>query len=369
MRGIVMSFYKLGLMWEMVYALECQNIQSPTPIQNLSIPPILNQKDLLAEAETGSGKTLAFLLPVIQNIDLEKGVQAIVIAPTRELALQITEEAKKLTEMKAIGILAAYGGQDIKAQLHRLNESVHLIIATPGRLLDHLKRGSFSVAGLKTLVVDEADQLFHIGFKEELKKIIKFLPNDRQTLCFSATLSHRVNVFSNHYLKDPVHILIPKKKIIVDHIEQFLVETSNRKKYDDFKDVLKQEMPSKAIVFCRSRRGCQALFENMYNDKYSVDLLHGGLTQAKREYVMNRFKKTDLTYLVATDVAARGLDIMDISHVFNYNLPDEAENYVHRIGRTARAGKKGKAFILFTQKDRKRLEAIEEFINQSIEKV
>lgn len=361
-----MSFYKLGLSWEMVYALECQNILQPTPIQKLSIPQIIKGNDILGEAETGTGKTLAFLLPLIQAIDEDAGIQVMVITPTRELAIQITSEARKLLEMKHIGILAAYGGQDIKAQLHRLKDNIHMIIGTPGRILDHIRRESFQLTGLKTLVIDEADQLFHIGFKEELKNIIKALPKTRQTLCFSATLSHRVSSFSNHYLKNPIHLEVPKEKIILDNISQEVIMSSNRKKYDDLKSLLTQEKPMKAIIFCRSRRGCDALYQLMLEDQYSVDVLHGGLSQSKREFVMNRFKTTALTYLIATDVAARGLDIEHVSHVINYNLPDEAENYVHRIGRTGRAGRNGKSFILYTEKDKFRLEAIEAFINQSI---
>jgi len=364
-----MSFYKLGLSWEMVYALECQNIIDPTPIQTLAIPPIFSGKDVLGEAQTGTGKTLAFLLPLIQTIDNNNGVQVMVIAPTRELAIQITSEARKLLEMKSVNILAAYGGQDINAQLHVLKDQVNMIIGTPGRILDHLKRQSFDCANLKTLVVDEADQLFHIGFKEELKKIIKFLPKDRQTLCFSATLNHRVNSFSKHYLDNPVHVVAPKKKLTLDTISQLVVETSGRKKYDDFKTLLKDESSKKAIIFCRSRKGCDSLLSSMKDDGFDVEVLHGGMTQAKREYVMEQFKTTELKYLIATDVAARGLDIPYVTHVFNYNLPDDEENYVHRIGRTGRAGQEGKSFILYTLKDENRLIAIEKFIGMTIDRV
>ncbi|MCH4889848.1 DEAD/DEAH box helicase [Acidaminobacter sp. JC074] len=363
-----MSFYKLGLAWEMVYALECQNIIDPTPIQNMTIPHILDGKDVLGEAQTGTGKTLAFLLPLIQSIEDDQGTQVLIITPTRELAIQITAEAKKLLEMKSINILAAYGGQDINAQLHALKGKIHMIIGTPGRVLDHMKRGSFDVNQIRSLVVDEADQLFHIGFKEELKQIIKFIPKERQTLCFSATLSHRVDSFSKNYLKEPVHLVAPKKTITLDKISQLIIETSGRKKYDDFKKLLKSQAVQKAMIFCRSRKGSDALFMAMKDDGFDVEVLHGGLTQAKREFVMNQFKTTGLKYLIATDVAARGLDINDVSHVFNYNLPDDPENYVHRIGRTGRALNEGKSFILYTLKDDKRLVAIENFIGMTIER-
>ncbi|MBN2794124.1 MAG: DEAD/DEAH box helicase [Clostridia bacterium] len=361
-----MSFYKLGLSWEMVYALECQNILEPTIIQKLAIPPILNKKDVMAEAQTGTGKTLAFLLPLMDQIDLEMGLQAIVLAPTRELAIQITAEAKKLTEMKPVSILPVYGGQDFHAQLHKMNHQIHLIIATPGRLLDHLKRSSFSVDEMKILVVDEADQLFHIGFKDELKAIMKFFKKDYQIICVSATLSHRVNSFKDHYLKSPVHVVAPKEKMILDEITQEVIQTSNRKKYDDFKALLVNENIDKSIIFCRSRKGSEALGEAMKADQYSVEVLHGGLTQSKREALMEGFKNNEFKYLVATDVAARGLDIKGVDSVINYNLPDDPENYVHRIGRTGRAGQTGKSYILLTQKDYNRLHAVEAFMDHKL---
>jgi len=365
-----MSFYKIGLKGDLVYALDIQNIISPTPIQSLSIPEILKGHDLLAEAQTGTGKTLAFLLPMFQTIEFENpNIQAMVITPTRELAIQITAEARKLAEILPLNILAAYGGQDVNAQLHKLKGDIQLVIGTPGRILDHLRRGSIVCDHLKMFVVDEADQLFHIGFKKELKEIIKQLPKERQTLCFSATLSHRVGSFTNHYLNNPVHVKAPKKQITLENITQLVIETSNRKKMDDFETLLKKEKPVKAIVFCRSRRGTQSLCDEMKEKGYNVESLHGELSQAKREFNMTAFKENRIQYLIATDVAARGLDVQGVSHVFNYNLPDDIENYVHRIGRTGRAGQDGKSFIIYTKKDENRLVEIETFINMTLNKM
>lgn len=217
-------------------------------------------------------------------------------------------------------------------------------------------------------MVDEADQLFHIGFKVELKEIIKNLPENKQMLCFSATLSQRVNSFSMNYLKHPEHVRAPREKVTLDQITQCIIETSGRKKMNDFEALLAIEKPSKAIVFCRSRKGTQALCDEMKEKGYLVESLHGGLTQAKREYHMNLFKNNALTYLIATDVAARGLDIKGVTHVFNYNLPDEPENYIHRIGRTGRAMKDGRSFIMYTQKDQNRLKAIETLIDMTIKR-
>lgn len=365
-----MSFYKLGVSPELVYALETMDIHTPTPIQSLSIPQALKGKDVLGEAQTGTGKTLAFLLPLFQTIDTEDyRIQGLVITPTRELAIQISKVAKQLAEITPMRILTAYGGQDVVAQLHKFGGEVQLVIGTPGRILDYLRRGSINFDALKMLIVDEADQMFHIGFRKEVDEILEQTPAKKQTLCFSATLSQTVDSFSHEILVDPVLVKAPKKQITLEAIEQFVVVTSNRKKYADFKTVLKQNFPQKALVFCRSRMGSESLYNDMLADGFSVEVLHGGLTQAKREFVMEQFRTGELQYLVATDVAARGLDIDGVSHVFNYNLPDDTENYVHRIGRTGRAGTVGVTYTFLTQKDENRLADIEEYIQMTIKRI
>lgn len=365
-----MSFYKLGIKGDLVYSLELKNISTPTPIQSLSIPHILNGKDLVAEAQTGTGKTYAFLLPMFQKMDVENpSIQGLVIAPTRELALQITDVAKQLSEMKPINILTAYGGQDVLAQLHKLKGDIQLVIGTPGRILDHLRRGSIDLSHLSTLVVDEADQMFNIGFMEQVDMIIEQLPSERQTLCFSATISQNIDLFTDKYLVAPVFVKAPKKQITLDNITQLVVETSGRKKLDDFMTILKRDKPQNAIIFCRSRVGTDVLYEAMLAACYKVEAIHGGLTQAKREDVMAKFRNNEINYLVATDVAARGIDIDGISHVFNYNLPDDIENYVHRIGRTGRAGNAGVAYTILTLKDEKRLEDVEAFIGMKLDRI
>ncbi|MDH8679062.1 DEAD/DEAH box helicase [Fusibacter bizertensis] len=365
-----MSFYKLGVSPELVYALETMEIHTPTPIQSLSIPQALKGKDVLGEAQTGTGKTLAFLLPLFQTIDTEDHrIQGLVITPTRELAIQISKVAKQLAEITPMRILTAYGGQDVVAQLHKFGGEVQLVIGTPGRILDYLRRGAINFDALKMLIVDEADQMFHIGFRKEVDEILEQTPVKKQTLCFSATLSQTVDSFSHEILVDPVLVKAPKKQITLEAIEQFVVVTSNRKKYADFKTVLKQNFPQKALVFCRSRMGSESLYKDMLADGFSVEVLHGGLTQAKREFVMEQFRTGELQYLVATDVAARGLDIDGVSHVFNYNLPDDTENYVHRIGRTGRAGTVGVTYTFLTIKDEKRLADIEEYIQMSIKRI
>lgn len=364
-----MSFYKLGIKSDLVYILEKQDISEPTPIQKLSIPKILKGEDLIGEAQTGTGKTLAFLLPIFQGLDLDNPeTQGLVIAPTRELAIQITSVARKLAEDMNVTILAAYGGQDVKAQLHKLGSKVQLIIGTPGRILDHIKRGSICFDELKYLVIDEADQLLHIGFKKDIEAIINNLPNERQTMCFSATMGNGVDSFSKKHLRHPNHVVAPKKQVTLDNIKQMIIETSNRKKLKDFIALLNKEKAKKAMIFCRTRVGTNVLYEGLKEAGFNVEELHGGLSQAKREAVMQLFREHKVRYLVATDVASRGLDVKGITHVFNYNLPDDPESYVHRIGRTGRAGHEGVAYTILTSKDDRRLEEIEKFIGKEIDR-
>lgn len=371
-----MNFYKLGISHLLVHALEAQHITEPTPIQKLAIPHILKGEDVLAEAQTGTGKTLAFLLPLFQRIDANsQHLEVLIVTPTRELAIQITSVAKTLIQDKPLHVLAAYGGQDVHAQMHRLQGNVHLVIGTPGRILDHMRRGTLDPSHIQTLVVDEADQLFHIGFKEELKAIMKALPKKRQILCFSATLSQSVDGFKDKYLKEPKIVTAPRQQIVVDGISERIIETSNRKKHDDFISLLALDPPYKAIIFTRSRHGADDLHGQLFttvpknlSGKGTIEVLHGGLSQSKREWVMQQFRQDKIHLLVATDVAARGLDITGVTHVYNYNLPDEAENYVHRIGRTGRAGHTGTAYTLVTHKDLQRLKAIETFIGKPIER-
>lgn len=365
-----MSFSELGLKSDLIDALFSLNISEPTPIQTLSIPSILNGMDIIAEAQTGTGKTFAFLLPMFQNIDNNNNnIQGLIIAPTRELALQITEVAKRLSDMTPLNILAVYGGQDVKAQLHKLKGNVQLVIGTPGRLLDYLRRGLIDFSHLKTLVLDEADQMLNIGFLEEVNSIIKQLPNSKQTLFFSATINRDVNKFAYRYLSYPMSVKAPKEQITLDNIKQIVIETSNLNKLVDFQKLLNKISPNKAIIFCRSRKVTHALYEELLKGGYNVNVLHGALTQAQRESTMKDFNNNKIQYLVATDIASRGLDVDGVSHVFNYNLPDDCETYIHRIGRTGRAGNTGVAYTILTKRDEKYLEAIEEFIKMKVERL
>lgn len=365
----MIKFKKLGINDDVLNILKSQGIKTPTPIQEQSIKLIKNGNDVIAEAQTGTGKTLAFLLPMFENISADKkDIQGLIITPTRELAIQITGEANKLNKAKNLNILAAYGGKDIEAQLKKLKGNIHLVIATPGRLLDHMRRNSINLGKLKTLVLDEADQMLHIGFKEEIETIIRHTPKSRQTLCFSATMNSEVKKLAYKYLKDPKLVIIEKKEVTLENIKQYIIETSDRKKQDALCEALEKDNPFMAIIFCRTKRRVDKLEDELLTKGYNCKKLHGDLSQAKREQVIKSFKKTKIQYLIATDVAARGLDINGVSHVYNYDIPEDAESYIHRIGRTGRAGEKGYTYLFVSPRDKFTLEKIEKGIKSRIPK-
>jgi ATP-dependent RNA helicase DeaD len=370
-KGYIMKkgFSALHISEEYVELLSRNRITDPTPVQSQSIPILLAGKDLIAQAQTGTGKTLAFLLPIMQKIDLEdKSVQALIIAPTRELALQITEEAKKLTEVKKVSILAAYGGQDVNRQVHRLKGAVQIVIGTPGRLLDHVNRGTVSLKKVKFLVLDEADQMLDMGFLHDVEKIIGATPKTRQTFLCSATMPKGIQVLSTKHLRNPLQIAIEGKSVTVDGIQQLAVETTDDGKQETLCALIEEFNPFMAIIFCRTKRRAHALNRVLQAKGLSSDELHGDLTQGKRERVMQTFRETKTQFLVATDVAARGVDVDGVTHVFNYDLPHDAEGYIHRIGRTGRAGKDGFAVTLLTHADKSEFTKMEKVIGMTVDK-
>ncbi|MGG3280757.1 DEAD/DEAH box helicase [Paenibacillus solani] len=367
------NFQQLGIDDQRVRKLKEQGITEPTPVQQESIPLLLQGKDVIARAKTGTGKTLAFMLPILQAIDPKRAYpQALIVAPTRELALQITEEAKKLTagEPDGIKILAVYGGQDVEKQLRKLEGGRHLIIGTPGRLLDHLRRGTLELGGVKQLVLDEADQMLHMGFLDEVEALIHALPYRRQTMLFSATMPAGVKQLAGNYMNQPVDIVIKgASPIPLEQIQQIVVECTDRSKQDALRAMIEQYNPFLAIIFCRTKRRATTLNEALLAHGYQSDELHGDLSQAKREAVMKRFREAKLQLLVATDVAARGLDVEGVTHVFNYDMPHDVESYIHRIGRTGRAGGNGMAVTFAAGKDLNDLQRIEEGISQRLKRV
>lgn len=362
-----MNFKNLGIKSDILNVLEKSGIQTPTDIQKETIPFIKEGRDVIAEAQTGTGKTLAFLLPIFENISLDsKGIQALIISPTRELAIQITEEAIKLKEGKDINILSAYGGKDIGSQLKKLMGNIQLVIATPGRLLDHLKRGTIDLKGLKTLVLDEADQMLFMGFKNEVEAIMKETPKKRQTLCFSATMDSKVKKLSYRYMIDPVVISVKKEEITLKNIKQDVVETTDRRKQDALCKILDEDNPFMAIIFCRTKRRVDNLELDLHKRGYNCKKIHSDIPQPKRERIMKSFRNADIQYLIATDVAARGLDISGVDNIYNYDIPENVESYIHRIGRTGRAGECGYTCLFVDPKDSRMLAEIEETIEFKI---
>ncbi|WP_137791242.1 DEAD/DEAH box helicase [Bacillus sp. E(2018)] len=363
-----MGFKELGIHDEIIDILLHNGIGEPTPIQKETIPVILEGKDVVGQAQTGTGKTLAFVLPLLQKVDAERdAIQGLIVAPTRELAIQITAEVRKLTEaLGEINVLAVYGGQDVIAQMHKLEGKVHVVVATPGRLLDHIRRETIDLSHVSTFVLDEADQMLHIGFLDDIEDIMYEVPEDRQTLLFSATMPDEVKKLAETYTNNPQDIHVKTKQITLKEIRQRIVETTDRGKQNDLVQTIRLLRPYLAIIFCRTKRRASKLNEALQNMGYNSDELHGDLSQAKREDVMRRFREGEIQYLVATDVAARGLDVEGVTHVFNYDIALDAESYIHRIGRTGRAGGKGLAVTFVAQKDRRLLQVIERETNQKL---
>ena len=362
-----MNFRELGISEDILNILNKNGITTPTPIQKESIIPIKNGQDIIAQAQTGTGKTLAFLLPIFENISKDtSSTQVLILSPTRELAIQITEEATKLNEAKNINILAAYGGKDIGSQINKLKKNIHLIIATPGRLLDHLNRGTIDISKIKTFVLDEADQMLLMGFKNEVEAILSKTPKKRQTLCFSATMNSQVKKLAYRYMTNPIEISIKKSEITLDLIKQEVVETTDRLKQDALFKVLNEDNPFMAIIFCRTKRRVDNLEEAMAKNGYNCAKLHSDIQQSKRERIMKSFRNADIQYLIATDVASRGIDISGVDNIYNYDIPETAADYVHRIGRTGRAGKDGYTCMFIDPKNIKTLNEIEETIKFKI---
>lgn len=363
------DFLSLGVRPELNEILKELGAKVPTPVQVQAIPLLLSDKDIVVQAQTGTGKTFAFLLPILERVNgKNNNVQALIITPTRELALQITTELNKLAFKVNANVLAAYGGQDVERQIKKLKGSIHIVVGTPGRILDHIRRGTIALSELKMLVLDEADQLLHMGFLPDVEQIIKQTSPKRQTMLFSATIPPSIRNLAKRYMKNPVNIQIESKRITLDEIRQEVVATTDREKQDTLFKMLDEFVPYLALIFCRTKRRTIALNKALLEHGYSSDELHGDLSQGKRELVMKHFRDAKLQILVATDVAARGLDVEGITHVFNYDIPQDVESYIHRIGRTGRAGEKGLAITLATPSDSTMLHVIEQGIGMSIER-
>ena len=366
-----MRFSDLNLSSELLRAIVDLGFESPSEVQEASIPIILEGRDVLAQAQTGTGKTASFGIPMIEGMEENADdLQALVLVPTRELARQVSEELKKLAKYKKlINIVPIYGGADMGKQLRDLKKGASIVVGTPGRVMDHMKRKTIRLDGLKFLTFDEADEMFDMGFRDDMKTIIERTNPNRQTLFFSATFDNDIREFSRLYQRDPAKVIIEKKELTAEKIEQFYLELNRNMKTEILNRLILIHKPKKSIIFCNTKRMVEALEVEIAQRGYKVDSLHGDMRQSSRDNVMKKFRNGTIDVLIATDVAARGLDVSDIDLVFNYDLPQQAEYYVHRIGRTARAGKKGASFTFVTSRDYPKFREIEKYANIKMEKM
>ncbi|MFB5285059.1 DEAD/DEAH box helicase [Peribacillus sp. Hz7] len=353
-------FSELGLDRTSMKSIEKMGFEEASPIQAQTIPLALEGKDIIGQAQTGTGKTAAFGIPLMENIDInDENVQGIVIAPTRELAIQVSEELFKLGYGKRARVLAVYGGQDIDRQIRALKKKPHIIVGTPGRLLDHIKRKNIRLGNVHTVVLDEADEMLNMGFIEDIESILSTVPEERQTLLFSATMPDPIRKIAETFMQNPTLVRVKAKEMTVDRIEQYYIDLRENEKFDTLARLLDIQTPELAIVFGRTKRRVDELSSALNIRGYMAEGIHGDLSQAKRLSVLKKFKEGNIDVLVATDVAARGLDISGVTHVYNFDIPQDPESYVHRIGRTGRAGKHGVAITFVTPRERGQLQAVE----------
>ncbi|GAV25542.1 DEAD/DEAH box helicase [Carboxydothermus islandicus] len=362
------EFKKLGLNLPLLKAVDELGYEQPTPIQKEAIPLILEGHNLVGQAPTGTGKTAAYLLPVLQRIQRGKKGQVLIVTPTRELALQVADEVAKLGKYLKVRALAVYGGQAIERQIRGLRQGVEVIVGTPGRILDHIGRKTFPMTEIKTVILDEADEMLDMGFIDDIEAILNNLTNRQQTLLFSATLPAPIKTIIKKFLGEYKTVKLVGKEKTVPAIRQVYYELPEAEKIEGLARILNSELPTQAIVFCRTKKRVDEVVEQLNFRGYAAKGLHGDMSQRERTQTIKSFKAGKTELLVATDVAARGLDIPDVSHVINFDIPQNPESYIHRIGRTGRAGREGKAITLITYREKKLLKAIEEAINKRLKR-
>lgn len=355
------KFDELGLNESVLHAIQDLKFENPSDIQQKAIPVVLEGFDIIGQAQTGTGKTLAFGAPILSRMEKCNGkIQAIIMSPTRELAVQVSEELQRIAKHDKVKILPIYGGQSIDRQISALKRGVDIVVGTPGRLLDHIRKGTLKLANAKFLVLDEADEMLNMGFIEDIESIISNLSEDRQTLLFSATMPRAIKILSKKYMHPDTKIIaIEKKSMTVSKTKQYYYEVNSKNKFESLCRILDVDAPKTCILFCKTKKGVDELVEALQPRGYTVDGMHGDMKQSQRMNTLKKFKDGNLNFLIATDVAARGIDVDDITHVINYDLPQDTESYVHRIGRTGRAGKEGLAYSLITRREASAIRQIE----------
>lgn len=361
------TFYEMGLSNPVIRATTDMGFEETTPIQEQTIPAVMAGRDIIGQAQTGTGKTAAFGIPLVEKIELEtETISGLVVTPTRELAVQVAEEINKLGQFKGVRALPIYGGQDINRQIRALKNKPQVIVGTPGRLMDHMRRKTLRLQQVVMTILDEADEMLNMGFIEDIETILREVPKERQTLLFSATMPKPIQELARRFMKDPELIRVKAREVTVPNTEQIYFEVQEKQKFDVLCRLLDIQSPELAIIFGRTKRRVDEISEALNKRGYSAEGIHGDLTQAKRDSVLRHFKEGVTEILVATDVAARGLDISGVTHVYNFDIPQDPEGYVHRIGRTGRAGKTGLATTLVTPRELSHLRLIEQITKRKM---
>jgi len=365
-----LKFTELGLTHEILKAVEDLGFEEATPIQTLAIPKMMEGKDIIGQAQTGTGKTAAFGIPILEKIDAKnKAVQAIILCPTRELAIQVCEELKLFSKYKrGINIVPVYGGQPIGRQMLALSKGAQIVVGTPGRVIDHLERRTLKLDMARTVVLDEADEMLDMGFRDDIELILKSIPVDRQTVFFSATMPKEFLFLTKKYQKHPETIKVVSEKLTVPLIEQYYFDIREHQKLEALTRCLDMYDPKLSLVFCNTKKRVDEVTASLQARGYSADALHGDMNQSQRDRVMSKFRSGSIELLIATDVAARGIDVDDVDIVFNFDVPKDDEDYVHRIGRTGRAGKAGKAYTFVSGKDIYKLRDIQRYTKVNIKR-
>jgi ATP-dependent RNA helicase DeaD len=364
------GFDQMGLSDTMLDALRRAKYHEPSPVQAGVIPVAMAGNDVLGQARTGTGKTASFAIPILERLEKRKGnaPQALVLVPTRELAVQVRDEFEKLAHGRRVRCVPVYGGKPIRGQIEKLSKGTDVVIGTPGRVMDHMQRGTLPLDKLTIVVLDEADRMLDIGFRPDIEKILRRCPKDRQTLLLSATVAPAIERLAQRYMRDPQVLDFSPKTKTVETIEQFYFSVDEERKYELLVRLLEREQPQQAIIFCRTKRGTDRLFHKLQRKFQAIEAIHGDMVQGARDRVMKSFRAGEVKLLIATDVVGRGIDVTGISHIINYDMPQSSDDYVHRVGRTGRMGREGVAFTFVTPEQGNELTRIEMLINRLLKR-